>query len=268
MGSQEIALRLREFWKGEGCPIIPPYGAIAAGGLTPDLFFGALGPEPWRSCQEVTTLDSSAVRYNGDPLRPILDHHLQVALQEQSGELREVFTESLRMLGIQARDRDVRFVACSGEDAGIAVRAPCWHVTVDGIEVGSVFHLQRVGGVDVDRVPVIADYSLGRLAIVGAAYAGKETPTERDRQTSTYVLAQANPERTRLLFSLHADECEGALATGLFFPAYDHVLACLSLLEMFDACSDLSARERAVRTSRISDLANRCAKAYLEGANA
>ena len=186
MGSQEIALRLREFWKGEGCPIIPPYGAIAAGGLTPDLFFGALGPEPWRSCQEVTTLDSSAVRYNGDPLRPIVDHHLQVALQEQSGELREVFTESLRMLGIQARDRDVRFVACSGEDACIAVRAPCWHVTVDGIEVGSVSHLQRVGGVDVDRVPVIADYSLGAWRLSGLLMRGKrlrQSGTGRHRPT-------------------------------------------------------------------------------------
>lgn len=51
MGSQETALRLHEFRKEEACPIIPPYGSLPSGDLTPDLFFVALGAKPWRVCQ-------------------------------------------------------------------------------------------------------------------------------------------------------------------------------------------------------------------------
>jgi len=51
MGSQETALRLHEFRKEEGCPIIPPYGSIPSGDLPPNLFFVAMGAKPWRVCQ-------------------------------------------------------------------------------------------------------------------------------------------------------------------------------------------------------------------------
>jgi len=271
MDSQEIALRLQKFWREEGCPIIPPYGSIAVGGFTPAMFFGALGPEPWRASQTVTVINSPMAFYDGDPLRPIVDHRIQVAWPDPSGEARGKFVESLRMLGIDPHDRDVRFVARNGRVGNLSCLAECaayWRVMVDGIEVGSVSPLRRVGGVDLNRVPVIVGYSLGRLAIVAAAYAGKEIPTERDRQMSAYVLNESNAELTGSLISLHADECDGALARGLFFPAYDHVLACLYLLEMHDALGDQNARERTVQSARISDLAKGCASAYLEAANA
>ena len=221
-------------------------------------------------------VDPSAALYNGDPLRPIIDQRLQVAQQDPTGEVRGRYTESLRMLGIDPRDRDVRFVARSCGHACdrawdlscLAVRAALWCVTIDGVEVGSLSHLRQVGGVNLDRMPVIVDYSLERLSIVAAGYATEEPPAERDRQMSVYVLRQDNHERTCSLMSLHADECEAALADGLYFSAYDHVLACLRLLEVLDATGDLSAKQRAARVSRISDLAKGCANAYLEAANA
>ncbi len=267
MDSQEIALRLREFWEAEGCPAIPTYGSIPAGGLTFDVFFGILAPDPWCACQVVSIVDPSVALYDDDPLRPIIDSCLQVTRQDPSGDLRKRFIESLRVLEIDPRDRDVRFVAHGYDLSHLAARAAGWRVLIDGIEVGSLFYVRQLGGIDLKFAPIVVEYFLRRMEFA-VGIEGEKMPTERGRQIASYVLEHANPERIGSFLSLHADECEQALGGGLYYQAYDHVLASVYLLSVLTARDGLSAKEYATRTARIADLARGCARAYVEATDA
>jgi len=271
MSPQEIALRLQGFWKAEGCPTIAPYGPIPAGVLTPDVFFGVLAPKPWCASQMVSVVDPSLAPYEDDPLSPIIDRRLQVTRCDPSSDLRAGFIESLRMLGLDLPSRDIRFVVrgCERgrEQSYLAMQAAGWRVLIDQIEVGSLSYLQRLGEIDLDPVPVMVEYSLGRLAI-SVGIQDEDVPTERGRQIAAYALEYSDPERINSLLSLHADECEQALAAGLYFPAYEHVLVSVylhSLFALHDGSSDEKQSERAVH---MADLALGCARMYVEAADA
>ncbi len=266
MGSQEITLRLQEFWEAEGCPTISPYGAIPVGGLAPDVFFGALAHKPRRTYQTLTVIDPSRAPYGDDPLYPIVDQRLQVTLQAASSKLREDFIGSLQMLGMDLRARDVRFVACSWNLSYLAGRAVGWRVLIDHIEVGSLSYLERLGEIELDPAPALVEYSLGRLAI-SVGVVDEAAPTERGRQIGEYVLEHTNREAIDSLLSLHADECEQALIAGLYYPAYDHVLASIYLLSVLTARDGLGAKGHA-GCSRVAGLARGCAKAYAEVSDA
>jgi len=271
MRSQEIALRLQEFWKAEGCPTISPCGSIPAGVLTPDVFFGVLAPEPWCASQMVSVVDLSQAPYGDDPLRPIVDRRLQVTRWDPSSDLRGRFIESLRILGLDLASRDIRFVVrgcgCDCEQSYLAVRSAGWRILIDRIEVGSLSYLQRLGEIDLEPIPVMVEYSLGRLAI-SVGIQDEDVPTEHGRQIAAYALEYADLERINSLLSLHKDECEQALAAGLYFPAYEHVLASVyldSLSALRDASSAEKQSERAVH---IVDLASGCARMYVEARDA
>ena len=275
MALQEIALRLQDFWKEEGCPTIFPYGPIPAGVLTPDVFFGVLAPRPWCASQMVSVVDPSLAPYGDDPLSPIIDRRLQVTRWDPSSDLRAGFIESLRMLGLDLPSRDIRFVVhnygCDRnygwKQSYLAVRAVGWRVLIDQIEVGSLSYLQRLGEIDFGPVPMMVEYSLGPLAI-SVGIEDEDVPTERGRQIAAYALECADPERINSLLSLHADECEQALAAGLYFPAYEHVLASVYLNSLFALHDVSSDEEQSGRAAHIADLASGCARIYVEALDA
>jgi glycyl-tRNA synthetase alpha subunit len=269
MALQEIALCLQDFWKEEGCPTISPCGPIPAGVLTPDVFFGVLAPRPWCASQMVSVVDPSLAPYGDDPLSPIIDRHLQVTRCDPSSDLRARFIESLRMLGLDLPSRDIRFVAHNygWKQSYLAVRAAGWRVLIDQIEVGSLSYLQRLGEIDFEPVPMMVEYSLGRLAI-SVGIEDEDVPTERGRQIAAYALECADPERINSLLSLHADECEQALAGGFYFPAYEHVLASVYLHSLFALHDSSSDEGQSGRAAHIADLASGCARMYVEALDA
>lgn len=276
MALQEIALRLQDFWKEEGCPTISPYGPIPTGVLTSDVFFGVLAPKAWCASQMVSVVDPSLAPYGDDPLSPIIDRRLQVTRCDPSSDLRAEFIESLRMLGLDLPSRDIRFVVHNygcDRDYGceqsylVAVRAAGWRVLIDQIEVGSLSYLQRLGEIDLEPVSVMVEYSLGRLAI-SVGIEDEDVPTERGRQIAAYALDYADPERIDSLLSLHKHECEQALAGGLYFPAYEHVLASVYLYSLSSLRAVSSAEKRSERAAQIADLALSCARVYVEALDA
>lgn len=264
MGSQEIALRLQEFWRNEGCPTVPPYGPIPSGALSPEVFFGVVAQQPWRSCQMVNVVDPSLAPYGDDPLRPIVDPCLRVTQQGSTSRLRERFVASLQMLGLDLRVRDVRFVPRAQSHSSLSV--VLWRVLIDGIDVGSLSRLYALAGVGLKEVAMRAEYSLHRLAVCVEGLV-KDKPTERGRQISSYYLEVVDPERISSLSHLCADECEQALASGLYFPAYEHVLT-LSYLHLLTGLRGVSdSAERSKQAAHITGLTRGCVVACMEATN-
>jgi len=262
MGHQEIALRLQEFWEGEGCPSIPARGWLPAGGLSPEAFFGVLSGEPFSACQEMSVVDLWPSPYGDDPLHPIIDHRLQVTSQAGSYDSRKMFVKSLLALGLDVLVHDVRLVP--RDEDRIPSESACWKVSLDRIEIGSVRRLWSLGGIDLREEAQVVEYSLPRLVIcLGEGDAGSSS--DAGEQCAAYALDCAEPERIGSLFELSAAECEGSLACGLYRPAYEHALHCMHLDCLLNQREQASARQRG---ARIEALISGCAKAYLEAADA
>ena len=264
MGHQEIALGLQEFWKAEGCPTIPTCESIPADGMTPEVFFGILSREPFSVCQGMNSVDLELSPCGDDPLHPIVDHRLQVVSQGRSRDLRERFIDSLRALGFDLPGRDVRFVPMDPDRSIPWMESACWNVLIDRIEVGDVKRLKSLGGIDLREEGLMAEYSLSRLEICLQGD-GRGSSSERGGQMATYALDCADAERLGLLFELSAAECEGALAHGLYYPAYGHALTCMHLQSLLHQREEADAGER---SARIDDLIRGCARAYVEAADA
>jgi len=263
MGHQEIALRLQEFWEGEGCPTIPARGWLPAGGFSPEGFFGVLSDEPFSACQEMSGVDLWLSPYGDDLLHPIIDRRLQVTSQAGSYDHRKRFLESLRALGLDVLVHDVRFVPRS-EDRTPSENV-CWKVLVDRIEIGSLKRLRNLGGIALREEAQVVEYSLPRLAISLEDGGDAGSSSDRGEQCATYALHCAEPERIGSLFELSAAECEGSLSCGLYRPAYEHALHCIHLDSLLSQREQTSVWERG---ARIEALISGCAKAYLEAADA
>jgi len=266
MACEEIALRLQNFWKDEGCPSIPPYGAIPALWLTPDAFFGILAARPWRSCQRVSVVDLLQAPYGDDPLRPVVDSRLQVTQQGFSGDPRDGFIESLKTLGLDLCARDLRFVPSECEQPHLAVRGALWRVLIDGVDVGSISYLHRLAGFDLKEVAMVAEYSLCRLAICLGGQ-DEDGPTEPGRQIASYALEASEPETINSLLRPYTDECERALESGLYFPAYEHVLTLAYLNQLAGLREPVTFVERSEQAEQIASLAHGCASAYKAAGN-
>ena len=108
---QEIILNLQDFWAAHGCLITQPYYTqVGAGTMNPATFLRVLGPEPWNVAYVEPSVRPDDGRYGENPNRFQKHTQFQVILKPDPGNPQELYLESLKALGINPRQHDIRFV--------------------------------------------------------------------------------------------------------------------------------------------------------------
>ncbi len=274
---QDMLLTLERFWADYGCAIMQPYHTeVGAGTMNPATFLRCLGPDPWKAAYVEPSLRPSDGRYGENPYRFQQFWQYQVVLKPAPERVLDVYFDSLRALGIDPVEHDVRLVEDDWEGPTLGAWGLGWEVWIDGLEVTQFTYFQQLGGLDVDVVTAEITYGTERLAMYlqgksnafevewapGVAWA--EIFRENERQWSVYNFEEADVPLLRRHFDEHEHECERLLERGLPLPAYDHVLKCSHAFNLLDARGAISATERAATIARVRNLARRVALAYLE----
>ena len=254
---QDIILSLQRYWGEQGCVIMQPYDSeVGAGTFHTATTLRSLGPKPWRTCYAQPCRRPADGRYGENPNRMQHYYQFQVLIKPSPVNSQELYLDSLKAIGIDPAEHDVRFVEDDWESPTLGAWGLGWEVWLNGMEVTQFTYFQQVGGIEVDPVPVEITYGLERLAMyvqgVNSVY---------DLVWS--YLPDGTPMTYGEVFLENERECHSCLDAKLPLPAYDCVMKCSHAFNILDARGALSAVERANYILRVRTVAKACCEAYL-----
>jgi glycyl-tRNA synthetase len=274
---QQVILTLQQFWAERGALLWQPYYTqVGAGTMNPATFLRVLGPEPWNVAYVEPSVRPDDGRYGENPNRFQLHYQFQVILKPDPGNPQEIYLDSLKAIGIDPRQHDIRFVEDNWEQPAISAWGLGWEVWLDGQEITQFTYFQQVGGVSLDPVAVEITYGLERILIglhnVKAAWdlpwndsiTYGEVRRQEEFEHSKYYYEVGNVESMKEIFERFEAEAKAALAQGLVVPAYDYVLKCNQTFNILDARGAVGVTERQGYFRRMRELARKVGEAYLE----
>jgi glycyl-tRNA synthetase alpha chain len=288
---QDLILTLQHYWAEQGCVILQPYDMeVGAGTFHPATALRALGPKPWRAAFVQPSRRPKDGRYGENPNRLQHYYQYQVMLKPSPNDLQNLYLGSLKAIGIDSENHDIRFVEDDWESPTLGAWGLGWEVWCDGMEISQFTYFQQVGGIDCNPVSGELTYGLERLAmyvqgvdnVFDLNFNGREGTM---RVTYGDVFRQAEEEYSRYNFE-YADtdillqhfkdaekECRALLKRGekngrheLALPAYDQCLKASHAFNMLDARGVISVTERQAYILKVRELAKGCCEAWLKTA--
>ena len=276
MNFQEVIMRLEHFWADKGCLIWQPYNVqVGAGTMNPATVLHVLGPEPWNVAYVEPSIRPPDGRYGENPNRWQQFYQYQVILKPEPGNPVELYLDSLKALGIDFRQHDIRLVEDNWAAPPLGAWGQGWEIWMDGQEITQFTYFQQAGGFDLDPVAVEITYGLERIAMVlqgarafvdmewGHGITYGDVLLRSEIEHCTYNFQVANVERLKQMYDLYEAEAKSALAAGVLISAHDYVLKCSHTFNVLDARGAVGVTERARYFARMRDVWCEVAKAYL-----
>src|SRR5574343_595208 len=141
---QEIILRLHNFWARQGCVILQPYDVeMGAGTFHPATTLRALGSKPWKAAYVQPSRRPKDGRYGENPNRLQHYYQYQVILKPSPDNIQELYLGSLRYLGFDLLEHDIRFVEDNWESPTLGAWGVGWEVWLNGMEVTQFTYFQE-----------------------------------------------------------------------------------------------------------------------------
>ncbi len=277
MRFQDMIMALQVYWTERGCLLWQPHDLeVGAGTFNPATFLRALGPEPWRVAFVEPSRRPTDGRYGDNPNRLHLHHQFQVILKPSPDDIQDLYLDSLKAIGIDPLEHDIRFVEDDWESPTLGAWGLGWEVWVDGMEVTQFTYFQQVGSLDCRPVSVELTYGLERLSMYvqgvenvfdlrwNDTLSYGDVQKRAEYEWSTYNFEQADTALLFTLFDSFEREGAAALEAGLVLPAYDFVLKCSHVFNLLDARGVISVTERTGYIARVREPARRVAQAYAD----
>jgi glycyl-tRNA synthetase alpha chain len=281
MDFQELILNLHDYWSQRGCLIGQPYDLeVGAGTFNPHTFLRALGPDPWKVAYVEPSRRPTDGRYGENPNRLQHYYQYQVILKPSPLDVQDLYLDSLRHLGIDTLEHDIRFVEDDWESPTLGAWGLGWEVWLDGMEITQFTYFQQVGGFDLDPVCTEITYGLERIAMYLQNKNSVYDITWKDDWTYGYVHHTGEVQWSKYnfeladvpmllkLFTLFEEEGRRIAEKGLCLPVYDMCLKCSHIFNLLNARGAISTTERQSYVLRVRELARESARLYLEGIRA
>jgi glycyl-tRNA synthetase alpha chain len=274
---QQLILRLNAFWDRQGCVLLQPYDMeVGAGTFHTATFLRAIGPEPWKAAYVQPSRRPKDGRYGENPNRLQHYYQYQVVLKPSPSNIQELYLDSLKDLGINPQEHDIRFVEDDWESPTLGAWGLGWEVWLDGMEVTQFTYFQQVGGLDCRPVLGEITYGLERLAMYlqdkenvydlvwtdGVSYG--DVYKQNEVEQSRYNFELSNTEILFRHFGEYEAEAKRLIEAQCTLPAYEMVLKSSHTFNLLDARGAISVTERAAYIGRVRALARSVAQAYYE----
>jgi len=276
MTFQELILNLEKFWADRGCLIQQPYDLeVGAGTFNPATLLRVLGPEPWSVAYVEPSRRPTDGRYGENPNRLGHYYQYQVIIKPSSIDIQDIYLESLKVLGIDPFDHDIRFVEDDWESPTLGASGLGWEVWLDGMEITQFTYFQQAGSIKLDPISVEITYGLERIAMYlqekESVYDLKwneritygDVHKKGEWELSVYSFELADVDMLLKMFDMCEQESRKISDNGIVLPAYDYCLKCSHIFNILDARGAISVTERTKYIDRIRDLARRVSKNYL-----
>ena len=283
---QDIIQTLQAYWARQGCALLQPYDMeMGAGTSHTATFLRAIGPEPWHAAYVQPSRRPKDGRYGENPNRLQHYYQYQVVLKPSPSNIRDLYLDSLRELGIDPCVHDIRFVEDDWENPTLGAWGLGWEVWLNGMEVTQFTYFQQVGGLDCKPVLGEITYGIERLAMYlqgvenvydlvwvvrpdGSKLTYGDVYHQNEVEQSRYNFEHSNVEFLFAQFTQFEGEAKRLLETGLAIPGYEMILKAAHTFNLLDARGAISVTERAAYIGRIRALARLVAQAYYDSREA
>ena len=274
---QELILELQSYWGAKGCVLLQPYDMeMGAGTFHTATFLRAIGPEPWKAAYVQPSRRPKDGRYGDNPNRLQHYYQYQVVLKPSPDDIQDLYLDSLRALGINLKQHDVRFVEDDWESPTLGASGLGWEVWLDGMEITQFTYFQEVGSLPCKPVLGEITYGLERLAMSlqerenvfdlvwtpGVTYG--DVYHQNEVEQSKYNFELANTEMLLQHFGQYEAEAKRLIDAQCVLPAYEMVLKCSHTFNLLDARGAISVTERQAYIGRVRTLARLVGQAYYE----
>lgn len=277
---QELILELQSFWGENGCVIMQPLDLeVGAGTFHPATFLKALGPENWNSAYVQPSRRPQDGRYGENPNRLQHYYQFQVVMKPSPADFQERYLASLKRLGLDPLEHDVRFVEDNWESPTLGAWGLGWEVWLNGMEVSQFTYFQQAGGLECLPVTGEITYGIERLAMylqnVDSVYdlVWSETPTgtitygdvfhQNEVEMSAYNFQHADTDHLFTHFDFCEREAQRLVALDLPLPAYEFVMKASHTFNLLDARHAIGVTERQRYILRVRTLARAAAQSYV-----
>jgi len=278
---QQVIATLQDYWGGRGCALLQPYDIeVGAGTSHTATFLRALGPEPWRAAYVQPSRRPKDGRYGENPNRLHQHHQFQVVLKPSPADILEVYLGSLKALGLDLKQNDVRFVEDDWENPTLGAWGLGWEVWLNGMEITQFTYFQQVGSLDCDPITGEITYGLERLSmylqdvesvfdlqyVEGISY--RDVFFQNEVEQSKYAFDESSMPKLFEQFALFEAEAKRLLEAKLPLPGYEMILKAAHSFNLLDARGAISVTERAGYIGRIRTLSRLVAQAYVDSREA
>ena len=270
---------LQAFWADQGCAVLQPFDMeMGAGTFHPATFLRSIGPEPWRAAYVQPSRRPTDGRYGENPNRLQHYYQFQVMLKPSPDNIQELYLDSLRLLGFDPLEHDIRFVEDNWESPTLGAWGLGWEVWLNGMEVTQFTYFQQVGGLECRPVTGEITYGLERLAmymqgvdsVFDLIWSKSDAGTitygdvfhQNEVEQSTYNFEHANVDNLFAWFDSCEKESQKLIEADLPLPAYEQVLKASHTFNLLDARHAISVTERQAYILRIRTLSRAVAQAY------
>ena len=275
---QEIIQKLNEYWTSVGCIILQPYDLeVGAGTFHPATTLRALGKKHWHAAYVQPSRRPTDGRYGANPNRLQHFYQYQVILKPSPFEIQELYLNSLKSIGINFNNHDIRFVEDDWESPTLGAAGLGWEVWCDGMEVTQFTYFQQMAGIECNPISVELTYGLERLCMFtqgkknvfdlewnndGVLY--RDVFHQSEKEFSKYNFELANTDNLFKIFDMTEKESKSLIENKLSLPAYDQCLKASHIFNILDARGVISVAQRAEYIGRIRDLAKGVGQVWLE----
>jgi len=270
---------LQSFWADQGCAVLQPFDMeMGAGTFHPATFLRSIGPEPWRAAYVQPSRRPTDGRYGENPNRLQHYYQFQVMLKPSPDNIQELYLDSLRLLGFDPLEHDIRFVEDNWESPTLGAWGLGWEVWLNGMEVTQFTYFQQVGGLECRPVTGEITYGLERLAmymqgvdsVFDLVWSKSEAGTitygdvfhQNEVEQSTYNFEHAEVDTLFAWFDSCEKQSQQLIEADLPLPAYEQVLKASHTFNLLDARHAISVTERQAYILRIRTLSRAVAQAY------
>lgn len=276
-----MILCLQQYWAEQGCIIMQPLDLeVGAGTFHHATFLQSIGPEPWHSAYVQACRRPTDGRFGENPNRLQHYYQFQVVMKPSPDNLQELYLDSLRAIGIDPLQEDIRFVEDNWESPTLGAWGLGWEVWQNGMEVTQFTYFQQVGGLACKPVSGELTYGLERLAMYVQdvddfkELVWTETPAgvvtygdifaQNEREMSEYNFDHADVPFLLQQFDYYESQCEKLLEKELPLPAYEMMLKASHCFNLLDARHAISVTERQAYILRVRNLSKGVAARYYE----
>jgi glycyl-tRNA synthetase len=276
MHFQDLVLSLQRYWGEKGCLIAQPYDLEkGAATFNPATFLRSLGPEPFSAAFIEPCRRPKDGRYGDNPNRGQHYFQFQVVLKPSPLDIVNLYLGSLRAIGINTDEHDIRFVHDDWESPTLGAWGLGWEVWLDGMEITQFTYFQQVGGIDLSPIMGEITYGLERICMYlqkknsmfelqynstvtyGDLYHQNEVQFSRHNFEAADVALQSE------IFEGCEKECARLCEVGLPAPAMDYCMKASHAFNLLDARGAISVNERQAYILRVRALAKQVAEAWL-----
>ncbi len=276
MTFQELIMALEKYWADYGCVIQQPYDLeVGAGTFNPATLLRVLGPEPWSVAYVEPSRRPTDGRYGENPNRLGHYYQYQVIIKPSPIDIQDIYLRSLKALGIDPLDHDIRFVEDDWESPTLGASGLGWEVWLDGMEITQFTYFQQAGSIRLDPISVEITYGLERISMYLQEKENIYDLMWNDRirygdvhkrgewEFSVYHFEIADVDMLLKVFDMYEQESIRLSEKGLVLPSYDYCLKCSHIFNILDARGAISVTERTHYIDRIRNLARLTSKNYL-----